>query len=221
MKTKYTEGQVKRLEKFFATIKTPEGYERTCEMPEANKEYGYHESFDVGNLNLKGEDVEVIFNASFYKNKLSITGTTNFKEGESWYTFDRRGIDDSFYMEQKSKKDIEWSKKNGWGYDPECDIKNGGQLMLEQQIKRAKDRIAEMTGMLTVPHYGHRVTEERKEEIRKKILGRGHTFAPSGMGTAYHVSTKKTSRWDSVVPAKVAKFFGIKQKLYAQHMDWD
>jgi len=220
METKYTENQVKRLEKFFSTIKTPEGYERSCEMPEAGKKYGYHESFDVGNLSLKSESVEVIFRAGFYKNKLRITGTTNFKEGESWYTFDRRGIDDSFNMEQRSKKEIACDKKHGW-YRPDTYTQNGGQKMLEQQIKRAEERIEEMKGKLTVPHYGHRISKERKEEIRKKILGRGHTFAPSGMGIAYHVSTRRTSRWDSEVPAEVAKFFGINKKLYAQHQDWD
>jgi hypothetical protein len=218
--TKYTESQVKRLEKFFATIKTPEGYERTCAMPEANKEYSMWEDYETGVLTIKGEDVEIIFRASFYKNKLDITGTTNFKEDSSWYTFDRRGIEDSFYMEQYSAEEVKSKKKRGW-YDPECDTKNGGQAMLDIQIKRAKDRITEMIGMLTVPHYGHRITEERKEEIRKKILNGGHTFAPSGMGTAYHVSTKRRSRFDSEVPAEVAKFFGIDKKLYAQHQDWD
>jgi hypothetical protein len=218
--TKYTEGQIKRLEKFFSTIKTPEGYERTCEMPEVGKEYSMWEDYETGVLKVTGENAAVTFRASFYKNKLSISGTTKFKDGGIWYSFDRRGIEDSFYMEQESKKEIADSKKRGW-YRPESDIHNGGQEMLEKQIKRAKDYMEGQKGKLTVPHYGHRVSPERKEEIKKKILGNGHTFAPSGMGTAYHVSTRQTSRFDSKVPAEVAKFFGIDRQLYASHQDWD
>jgi len=224
--TKYTEQQVKRLEKFFSTIKTPEGYERTCEMPEVGKEYDSWADHDTGVLRVTGEDAAVVFRASFYKNKLSISGTTEFKDDGVWYSFDRRGIEDSFYMEQESAKVVKakikrWGIEGGWGYQAESNTNNGGQAMLEKQTKRAKDYMEGQKGKLTVPHYGHRISPERKEEIKKKILGRGHTFAPSGMGTAYHVSTRKTSRFDSTVPTEVANFFGIDRQLYASHQDWD
>jgi len=208
---KHTKAKDVKVRKFFKSIVTPEGFEREERIPAVGGEYELWNEYSYPKLVIASDTVQVEFLVTFYQGKMEVTGTTNYKEGDGWYTFDRRGIENSFYMQEGLE---------GW-QDPESDIRKGGQAMLEAQIERAEKAIQRLTGMLTVPHFGHRISEEKRSEIAKKLkAGKSHMFTPGGFGTAWEVSTRQ-NRWAERVPVEVAKFFGVETQLYKLAHDYD
>lgn len=129
-----------------------------------------------------------------------MSGTVNFKVHGKWYTFDRPGIEQSFYDDFRA--------------DP--------QAILEAQIVRARAEIERMSKSTYVQVPGTQITLEatHKKKISDDLkAGKGAQITPAGMGIGYALSTKKQSQWSHPVPA-MAKFFGV-TKLYADTLDCD
>lgn len=135
------------------------------------------------------------------KGTVCFYGTTGFKTEKGYYsTFDRIGVEDSFY-----------------GSD--CKYPLIHELINEQfeRIVKKRELLARVT---TIPGLGWSVTPERKEAISQKLkAGKSETFLPSGFGTGKTISTRKT-RGSVPALAETAAFFGV-DKLYVTRFDHD
>lgn len=155
-------------------------------------------------VSLKSEDVEVKW--SFSKEQVrsddtSVTGTTNYKAPDGkWYTFDRPGVDQSFY---------DWFMCEPMKY-------------FEEQVTKAKEAIERqrLEPVVEVPGTKINVTEKRRKQIMADLKsGKSARITPSGFGVGFDLSTKKSSQWSKSVPA-MATFFGV-PKLYGDQLDCD
>jgi hypothetical protein len=105
-------------------------------------------------------------------------GTTKFRVGDKWYTFDRHGVDSSFYW-------LDWGLSEAKKKKKTLDI---GKIIAEQ-IARVQDRLLFHAGALDVPEIGHKIAPERKGVLTAALKSEGHiTFTPSGFGTGYTVA---------------------------------
>jgi hypothetical protein len=210
---KFTKAQVNKVKKLSAMIDVPKDFEKESDIPEVGKEYP--ESFETPKIILKNEEVQVEFFITFYKGNLDVIGTTNYKYNGSWYTFDRRGVENSFYMTTADESKVNYFVCG------ELITEESVNKMVEVQIAKCKEAVERLSNTLVVPQFGHHVTEERRKEIATKLKKGGcHTFAPSGFGTAHVVSMKRT-RWSKPVKKEVSEFFGINAKLFCVDQDWD
>lgn len=135
----------------------------------------------------RGDDIEVRF-------WLHGDGETRFRAQGTWRTFERRGIESSFY----------WI---GW----DGEIRDIGELVVEQ-IKRCEERIAYYSTALTIPEVGSTVQPDRLPQLKLTLKKECMlTFPPSGMGTGHIVHTKRPRQTWGVRRAtqELEKFFGI------------
>jgi len=134
---------------------------------------------------------------------LDCSGHTVFKtERGGWSTFDRRGIEDSFYLGNYS--------------DPPADVSR----VIQEQL--AKIAVSKETSkkMVKIPGFGYSVHQDELEALKKKLaMGRSHSFTPAGMGTGHRLSTKP-SRFATKMPFETAEFFGV-VALYDETFDHD
>lgn len=135
--------------------------------------------------------------------EISGTGSTCYKEDDgSWRTFDRLGIDSSFYI-------------GGYGSD-KIDV----VATVEQQLKRIDEAKERSKKMVPIPGFGYSLHQDVLEEVKKKIQkGGSHTFTPSGFGTG-HILSAKRGRYCTQLSAETAKFFGV-AAIYDQTFDHD
>jgi hypothetical protein len=107
-------------------------------------------------------------------------GHTTFTTAKGTRTFDRTGVEDSFYVHL---------------YDGVA----GVQAKIEGQLKRVGESRERIKGMIDIPGINWLTTPEGKEEITKKLkAGKCHEFRPSGFGTGnvlYHRS-RPARTWD-------------------------
>jgi hypothetical protein len=104
-------------------------------------------------------------------------GTTRFKIGEGWRSFDRTGVSDSFYwMDLNSKRKLA------------ADLK---EIVAEQLANVERSRAFHATA-LKVPMVGFSIAPATLEEHKKRLASHGLIrFTPSGFGTGYDVVTRK------------------------------
>lgn len=134
------------------------------------------------------------------------SGTTEYKYEGMTYTFDRTGVEPSFYFGTRySSKDKRLSE------------------VVQEQLDRVRAKIAAIKssgGYVNVPGTGFQITQKRKEELCANLLSRGTIqLTPSGFGTGYTFTTKKY-RYFEPATAEQKKFFGV-QTLYVEMMDCD
>jgi hypothetical protein len=128
-------------------------------------------------------------------------GSTHFIGARtgSWCTFDRRGIDDSFYT--------------GSATDP-------AEVVREQLERIAKCREASVH-YISIPGWRYNIHKDQLSEVKETLKqGGSHLFTPHGMGTAHRISIRPTCSYASRLPAQTAKFFDA-PVLYAETLDWD
>jgi hypothetical protein len=105
------------------------------------------------------------------------SGHTHFELDGKWSTFDRYGVEDSFYL------DFETGDLN---------VKVTEQL---KRIKEKRDRVAEGGGFITLPQVGYRVTRKWVEQaILTLRSGKTVSLHPSGFGTGYTLFSKLAGR---------------------------
>jgi hypothetical protein len=202
------------LKEFAATILAPEGFTRTEHPGWLRLDGGDSKDPNYFTVELASPDIRLFFRITardHYEEGVNLgpaiaySGTTAFKKGSQWYSFDRRGIDDSF----------SWSPYSREPADP--------NRTTAEQIKRVHDHLKADKLKVTIPHYGHRITPQEKEEFSKRLLaGKSITLTPAGFGIGHTITVKRPRGRFGIfaVPAEVATFFGVPH-LFDQHFDHD
>lgn len=143
-------------------------------------------------------------------------GHTSFTpDGKRWLTFDRRGIEDSFYWLPFS------IAKNVKAAEPDLNA------IVDEQRKKCVAAIADNHNVLDIPGTCFRAHKNRVEEWKKLIkAGKVALMTPAGMGTALHVRSKAApprsrgyNPWRRA-PAELEAFMGL-GPLWVESVDWD
>ena len=129
-------------------------------------------------------------------------GHVNYTHNGGHYSYDRRGVEDSFY--------------NGNRFDA-----NPNDQITEQlaRIEASRGRI---DNSVEIPVLGRLISNERLAEVRKDFQSKkseGFGSQPSGFGTAYYI-TKNQTRWSKRADERLEKFFGY-SPLYIQESEMD
>jgi hypothetical protein len=132
------------------------------------------------------------------------SGTTSFNTANGWRTFDRTGVEDSFYWKPLWEKDVR----------PEV------KVMIDEQMERiAKSRDFAKTAV-RIPQIGFTVSPDLLARLKETFKRKGyHAFHPSGFGTGYTVSGKKL-RFSNRASKEMEDFFGV-APLYIETFDAD
>jgi hypothetical protein len=127
---------------------------------------------------------------------------------DGWYTFDRTGVDDSFYLSAP----CDWDKD---GLDLTKKV--------QEQLDRIRERLAKSLAAgprIDIPHTGFSVTQGGKVKITERLLGgQGYSLTPSGFGRGLNLRTRRTSHWDKYRP-DLAAFFGVPE-VWVSEFDHD
>lgn len=183
---------------FLAALIAPEGFTKTISRETGWNDKPYDQAAFSGHDGQTTIKVEMHDPGDF----LVGTGHTTFTTAKGSFSFDRRGIDDSFYVYQKDTPDTV------------------SQKLIEQVARVVESRSRHLTAE-TVPFVNNVITPQAKAEIAAKLkAGKEHTFTPSGFGTAYAVSTKRRNTYSRPAPAEMAKFFGV-DRLWYDTLDYD
>jgi len=130
------------------------------------------------------------------------SGHTTFKTTKGDYSFDRRGVDDSFYLK----------------------LTDGPEEFLatfREQLKKIEATRARHANAVTVPGFSALVSPEQKTEIIEKLRsGKAHEFRPAGFGTGYKLSLRQHSRWDKRAKPETEAFFGV-SPIFIEETDCD
>lgn len=179
---------------------------------------GFEKVISDSNVTFRGDGIEMRiefwpdWDALDYKGKrqrvdnwtIAASGHTNFSTERGQRTFDRVGVDDSFYVNPGDTADTLREK-------------------LVEQITRvaaSRERLARSEAVPGLPG-GWVVTPERRAEIGKVLAsGRGYDFRPAGFGIGYHISTHRLA-FGQPLPRATADFFGIDRPLFFETMDCD
>lgn len=130
-------------------------------------------------------------------------GHTSFDTSKGRMTFDRHGVEDSFYVEA----------------DDTVETVNAKIVEQIQKVTLSRERLARS---LTMPDYGYNLTPERLEKERDTLRRGGVArFAPSGFGTGHLISTKPRGRYNCVRASQaLIDFFGV-GVLFVETFDHD
>jgi hypothetical protein len=139
-------------------------------------------------------------------------GHTNFDLQEddygrrTWRTFDRRGVEDSFYHlplwdSDKTRYDV--------------------NKILQEQIKRVRHFLRRMETALPVPGIpGHTLSPNKLVTFKARLKKHGQvSFHPGGFGTGYIVTTHMT-RGAKPAGKALVEFFGIGE-LFVSTIEMD
>ena len=158
-------------------------------------------------LHLKHAECDlIIYGANQDVNDWGWPGSTNFTYEGSSYSFDRRGIEDSFYMGGKHCK-----------YKT---LEEAAEAQVLRVIERKK-AIKEEGGYVCIPDTTISITNKRKNELIAQLKNTGVcSVYPRGFGTGYTFTTRRQNRWDNPCSPKHCAFFGV-TKLYYSTIDCD
>jgi hypothetical protein len=135
------------------------------------------------------------------------TGHVTFTTKLGTRTFDRLGVDDSFYINPPEKG--------------EPGIVESSNTTILEQLERITKSRETMERSETVPQIGFTVTPERKAEVTRQLkAGKTFSFTSSGFGTGYLLMTRPTSRYSERAKPELAKFFDV-PAVYFDRMDCD
>ena len=129
-------------------------------------------------------------------------GHTNYTHNGGHYSYDRCGVEDSFY--------------NGHDFD----LDPNAQIL--EQLARIDESRVRIDNSVTIPVIGRLISKDRLAEVRKDFKSKksqGFSSHPSGFGMAYYI-TKKQTRWARRADAKIEKFFEY-SPLYIQDIEMD
>lgn len=190
--------QAKELRKFIPTLPTLPGF--TGKWEEDSSWFdGESRKFERYVLANATDQIEFHFN-------LGGGGTTKFKVADgSTRTFDRRGVEDSFYWAAFDYKGAETPVMS--------------EVFAAQLERIAKSRKFFETSVV-IPQIGFSTSPEGLAKLKKTLQAKGHqTFTPSGFGTGYTLSGKSMGFGSRATPA-LEEFLGI-SPVYVQSMDCD
>jgi hypothetical protein len=133
---------------------------------------------------------------------ISGSGHTLYKNADGqWRTFDRRGVDDSFYLGAYGDNDV--------------------NTVVQQQIERIANAKERLKQMLSIPGFGFSIHQDSYGPVKKKLQQGGtHTFTPSGFGIGHRISTNRRTSYSKPLPQETADFFDVKQ-LWDEQFDHD
>ena len=136
------------------------------------------------------------------------SGHTTFTTERGERTFDRTGVEDSFYVNPK------WHSTPG---DTPATV--GAKLL--GQITRVATSREHVKNSVPVPGLGYSVTTETRAKYTADLLaGREVSFTPSGFGTGYRLTVRQHSRYDKPAKPETREFFGVRT-LFIQQLDCD
>lgn len=122
----------------------------------------------------------------------------NFEEDEvgrrTWQTFDRRGVEDSFYHLPL------------WDGDK---TKYNLNAIVKEQIRRVGEYFEYRKTAIPVPGIPHTISPDRLAMFKARLKTHGQiSFHPSGFGTGYIITTKM-NRGAKPAPKAMIEFFGV------------
>lgn len=150
----------KALEREMKKVKVPEGFTAAW----GPDDHGQHVYKMTGPAN----DIEFIFRPFG-------GGTTRYKAPDgSWRTFDRTGVEDSFYWQPFTKGE-----------------KVNFDEIFTEQFRRIAERLEFFKTAVKVPDLGYSISPDRHAQIKADLKkGKHAAFHPSGFGTGYNLVTK-------------------------------
>ena len=181
--------------KLMGTIKIPNGFKAELLM-----EQGWDKTKRAVYV-LKTDTVEIKFDSAFS------SGHTRFKSANGrWHTFDRIGVEDSFYFASLYKGD-----------DNAYDV----NAIVAEQLARIEKALAAAATAISIPGIPFTVQPARLAAMKEQLAaGKCITFTPSGFGTGYVIS-KQAPKWDARRAIRETEsFFGV-APLYVRTMDCD
>ena len=138
------------------------------------------------------------------------SGHTRFKvDGRGWLTFDRRGVEDSFYH-----------------LNPFTGVRTEKSLndIVAEQLAKVEASRVKLKSSVMVPDVGHYVSLDGLEQLQLDLKARGYIqFVPSGFGTGYFVSKKPQQGLkygERRASQELEKFLGV-SPLYVCPFDCD
>lgn len=147
-------------------------------------------------------EIEPAREARNFSSTFDICGHVDFEVDGSWFTFDRRGISDSFYCQDEP----------GFFYTVD--------EIVEEQLKHIQESIERKKRSVAVPSLPYSVTPEVKSMVAAKLkAGQSYMFTPAGMGVAHQVSCRNTAH-SAPGSAELAEFFGV-DRVFITTQDWD
>lgn len=168
---------------------------------------------DVGELRRKpDEDGQARWETEDGAVKVAVTlefssGHTSFVTKHGVRTFDRRGVEDSFYL-------TDWDGKSF--------SKERIAEILAEEVTLARAAIERIDSSRAVPGLpgGFVITQERFDKVRSDLkAGKRVDFAPAGFGTGYALSLKK-NRYSRPAAAELNAFFDVGQ-IFIEEFDHD
>jgi hypothetical protein len=203
----------REITKYAKSIEVPVGYVVEQEVIKAHSQCGGWPEFDSLRVGLKSEHVRIEFRiyppSQWTRNRtkgltFQFDGTTEFKADvagkSSWFTFDRLGVDTSFYGDNLKTPDP--------------------NVVIREQIERSLQAIERKKSQVPVPGFPQFLrTPEQLDNMRLEWLGgRVVRLMPSGFGIGYSIQRKRTS-WCEPAPRELDNFVGI--PLWVERMDCD
>lgn len=137
-------------------------------------------------------------------------GTTRFKNGDHYSTYDRTGVESSFY----------WLEMD-YGPKPKAPkLADMAEIVKDHLVRIEKSRDYQKTA-ISVPQIGFTVSPKTRVEYTQRLKTQGHiSFTPSGFGTGYTISTKKLYSYSTAASKELVDFWGV-GPLWVSTMDCD
>jgi hypothetical protein len=191
---------VDAFKKRMSKIKMPEGFTGTFgeeKWPPGNETYHHFEL-------VKENDTKIKFD-------LSGCGHTSFMVGDGWRSFDRTGVEDSFYHTKVYKGD-----------DRVIDL----DTIIAEQLKRIAERREYYKSAVEVPGLPAKFTvaPDGVAGLKASIKNNGHlSFTPSGFGVGYCVTKRPQQglRYGEVRAKPELEKFLDHSPLYVHTLDCD
>jgi len=186
------------IKKWQSQFKMPEGFKFTS--PEFTS--GGRKAIINNKDTIK---IEWSIEGHLYAGKISymLDGSTNFKNNKGWFSFDRIGVESSFYVDSDSDGTVDLNK------------------VIPEQIKRAEDAIKETKSYVKVPTTGFTISPDSVKEMSNNLkAGKTERLTPSGFGIELELSSSPKSRYAKKGPTELAKFFGL-SVIYVEEHDRD
>ena len=184
---------------YIATITPPQGF--TTELK--TESWGWGEN----------KDNWLVFIVSSPEAKIQFdqsgTGHVSFKTEKGWFSFDRRGVEDSFYWKPLYDKD-----------DRETDP---NKIIVEQLARIAK-RQEYYSSAVSIPGIPFTVAPDGITALKQRLTKEGSvSFHPAGFGTGYVVTRRKPKMLkygNKRAAPETEQFFGS-SPLYVSTFDAD
>lgn len=190
---------------FFAALATPTGMTKDVgrSAPEWGEKKGHPQ------VTFTGDGIEIKVGGLAITDDGWADGHTSFTTSKGQRTFDRTGVEDSFYVDAK-------------------DTVKSVNAKIAEQITRVAESRARLARSETVPGLpgDWSVTPERRAEVGSALRTGGyHNFTPSGFGIGYCVTTRRPRDMryggGGMLPLVTSKFFGLTKPLYYTTLDCD